>query len=1519
MIDSKHHVTLVDAETLMQELEANANLQQRIFIQTCREKNLTTYPLKAALPSLASPSLLDRVQNKPDAEGTLRQLRKQRLKEQGNAVYIQPQAKSSLKSPDDQRFSLLEKVEEFLDSDQKVFLLLGDSGAGKSTFNRHLECELWNKYKKNTGRIPLFINLPAIDKPEQDMIAKHLRKAEFTEPEIRELKVNRKFILICDGYDESQQTHNLYVSNRLNQPGEWTAQMVVGCRSEYLGVDYRDRFQPGDRNSRPEPGQFQEAVITSFTPDQIQDYIKQYVSVRQPLWKAEDYERALDLIPGLKELVRNPFLMTLSLEVLPRMVDPGEHLSVTHITRVALYDQFIEHWLERGKKQISEMNLSSQAKAAFESLTDEGFTQNGVDFLKKLSVAIYREQDGHPIVKYSRFKDEESWKTAFFSRNEEKQLLRKTSPLTRDGNQYRFIHRSLLEYGLALSVFDPNDWKEKHLPMTLSGRRGSTSSAYSFHIHGSTTDAMAHAEQGPDINSPLAWRYFVNEPSVLQFLNERVQQEPVFKQQLLDYIEHSKTDKKWRTAAANAITILVRAGVQFIKQDLRGVQIPGADLSNGVLESAQLQDADLRQVNLRGAWLYKADLSRAQMGGVQFGERPFLVEDGYVLSCAYSPNGKSLAFSHSGEQSEGPSPHPPSRRGLNASIRVYSTSSWELVRTLTGHMNGVNCIAYSPTGDRIVSGSKDYTARLWNAEAGTCIHILKGHRDHVNSVAFSPRGDTVASASTDRTVRVWDVGTGECRFTLTHHNKGLASVVYSPKGDRVASGEWIATGPGDQQYAVLVWDVDTGKSLHTLSGHSDSIRGVAYSPRGDRIASGSRDTTIRIWDAETGTCCRNLTDHDGGVYSVAFSLQGDLIASASADKTVRIWDAELGTCHQIFTGHSRSVRCVVFSPNGDRIASGSEDKTVRLWDVGSGGTRQLAIGHRQKVLSVVFSPNGDQVVSCGHDGSIRLRDAESGVCLRTIASCLYEIASVAYSPQGDLVVSGLKCKETVTEGARTGVGFHDANVYVPPNQVSYTSSATAAPGISDPGHVQPWDPRDATVYVPAFKTTSASSEDPCHVRLWDPPDATVNVPSFKTKNPASTSAVGTMEPRDITSFVSPPQRNQANSHTAPSTVVAYSLGGTQVASGDSDRAIRMDDVKTKEYCYALEHHVEKVVGIMISSKRIYIASDYFGRVNIRDIETGVCIHKLDGHNGRAMGIGYSSRGNLLASAGHDSTVRLWDAQTGERRQVLTGHTNRVWIVVFSPQGDQVASGSEDGAVKIWEATTGKCLYTLTGHTKKVICAVYSPRGDQIVSGSLDKTIRLWSLASGQCRAVVQDLTSYVESIAWSTTTDANCFVAGCEDGSVWMGQVVEGDACHIRWRWRSVSGELNLDGTLIQGVHGLSQVNKQLLEQRGATGVPSVRLRKVIRRVATMLPTVRPTYAMPEPHPVDAWRRPTPYPLPAPLPEPPEPIMPGMIIRPPPRGDPYLPFGGYPAMIDVGPPTQQEGKAALEEPDQRPY
>ncbi|MEO1401685.1 MAG: caspase family protein, partial [Cyanobacteria bacterium J06635_1] len=75
---------------------------------------------------------------------------------------------------------------------------------------------------------------------------------------------------------------------------------------------------------------------------------------------------------------------------------------------------------------------------------------------------------------------------------------------------------------------------------------------------------------------------------------------------------------------------------------------------------------------------------------------------------------------------------------------------------LEGHTGSVTAVAFSPEGDRIVSGSNDNTLRLWDREGNPVGDPLQGHTDSVWAVAFSPEGDRIVSGSDDTTLRLWD-------------------------------------------------------------------------------------------------------------------------------------------------------------------------------------------------------------------------------------------------------------------------------------------------------------------------------------------------------------------------------------------------------------------------------------------------------------------------------------------------------------------------------------------------------------------------------------------------------------------------------------------------------------------------------------------------------------------------------------------------------------------------------------------
>jgi WD40 repeat protein len=79
------------------------------------------------------------------------------------------------------------------------------------------------------------------------------------------------------------------------------------------------------------------------------------------------------------------------------------------------------------------------------------------------------------------------------------------------------------------------------------------------------------------------------------------------------------------------------------------------------------------------------------------------------------------------------------------------------LRELQGHSKWIMCVAFSPDGSQLVSGSQDETVRLWSVAGGKLLKVLTEHSHSVKSVAFHPNGKQVASCSSDKTVRVWTV------------------------------------------------------------------------------------------------------------------------------------------------------------------------------------------------------------------------------------------------------------------------------------------------------------------------------------------------------------------------------------------------------------------------------------------------------------------------------------------------------------------------------------------------------------------------------------------------------------------------------------------------------------------------------------------------------------------------------------------------------------------------------------------
>ncbi|KAG8723957.1 hypothetical protein FRC09_000993 [Ceratobasidium sp. 395] len=635
---------------------------------------------------------------------------------------------------------------------------------------------------------------------------------------------------------------------------------------------------------------------------------------------------------------------------------------------------------------------------------------------------------------------------------------------------------------------------------------------------------------------------------------------------------------------------------------------------------------------------------------------------------------------------------------LTLHLYISALPLWPQGRPVSRHYSGlIKCLAVA-VGTALVRPDTALLA-AWRAP------------DRVYCVAYSPDGTHIASGSEDGRIYIWDAISWQMlRQSSQNHVEAVQSIAYSPDGARIVSGS--------NDMTIRIWDAYTGDMLgQPLEGHTQPVGSVAYSPDGERIVSGSWDKTVRIWDAYTGQMVgQPLEGYTGRIFSVAYSSNGH-ITSGGSDKTLRTWDAHTGEMvGEPMRGHTNEVYCVAYSPDGAYLVSGCDDGTIRIWNA---HTRQMVMetpnAHTSYVWSVSYSSDGARFISCSWDSTIRTWDAHTGHMLGQLSASelrLDQQASV-YSPDGKRIASGAWNSQIIciwdayTKGAQEGHTSAINSIACSPH------SAYLVSGCSDnairiwdtyTGKMlgQPLEGHTGSIRVVACSPDGASivsGSDDTTIRMWDV---------------QSSQMLG----------------RPLEGHTDSVISVAYSPDGTRVVSASMDQTIRIWDIYSGQILgRPLQGHTDSVVSVAYSPDGSYIISGSEDHtIRVWDAFTGQAIGQpLEGHEGTVNQVVYSPNGERIVSCSSDNTIRIWNAHTRKLlEQAFEGHTDNVLSVAYSPDGAYIVSGSADRTIRIWDACTGQLLgQPLEGHTDLVNAVTLSPDGASIMSCSSDKTIRIW--------------------------------------------------------------------------------------------------------------------------------------------------------------------------------------------------
>ncbi len=159
--------------------------------------------------------------------------------------------------------------------------------------------------------------------------------------------------------------------------------------------------------------------------------------------------------------------------------------------------------------------------------------------------------------------------------------------------------------------------------------------------------------------------------------------------------------------------------------------------------------------------------------------------DGFPGSMAWSPDGTRLAtIAWWGE------------------IRIWDANTWQTVYRLPHEVgnewapDGQRGLAWSPMGDRL-AGRLGGWVLVWDTKTGRERLVFRAHVANVRCVAWSPDGSRLATGSEDHTIKIWNADSGEDMLTLrANDTKTILSLSWSPDGKILASG-----GP-----SLKLWD-----------------------------------------------------------------------------------------------------------------------------------------------------------------------------------------------------------------------------------------------------------------------------------------------------------------------------------------------------------------------------------------------------------------------------------------------------------------------------------------------------------------------------------------------------------------------------------------------------------------------------------------------------------------------------------------------------------------------------------------
>lgn len=238
------------------------------------------------------------------------------------------------------------------------------------------------------------------------------------------------------------------------------------------------------------------------------------------------------------------------------------------------------------------------------------------------------------------------------------------------------------------------------------------------------------------------------------------------------------------------------------------------------------------------------------------------------------------------------------------------------------------------------------------------------HLDFVESLAFSPSGDRLASGSF-RTISLWKKQISPAQVGFEEAPAGVTATATSRDGQMVV----MADGAG----GISVYAASGGKPMRKISSPGGAVSALDISPDGKELLAIQAEKVCHVYKVEDGSALVHIplvTPAKSGV----FTSSGARVVLGFEDGSMRVYDRATLPVDAAAAPESVIVQKEIKLPPGsfgalaalagDEVASAGQDGNLRITNVVNGETPHT-IGHGAPVTSLAVQSLGAHFVTLG--------------------------------------------------------------------------------------------------------------------------------------------------------------------------------------------------------------------------------------------------------------------------------------------------------------------------------------------------------------------------------------------------------------------------------------------------------------------------------------------------------------------------------------------------------------------------